>query len=90
MKAISSGPGLTMSMPASWPHRLPWTVKIEPSSATRRMRRRTSSAASTSTMLIKGIGSRGVSSLMQMCGVTAGSTACSAPAFASRSTNPAR
>src|SRR6185312_100575 len=57
MKAISSGCGLTMSMPASWPHRLPCTVKIEPSNATRSRRRRTSSAASTSTMLIKGIGS---------------------------------
>ena len=38
MKAISSGCGFTMSMPASWPHRLPCTVKIEPSNATRWMR----------------------------------------------------
>jgi len=48
------------------------------------------SAASTSTMLIRGIDRSGASSLMQMCGVTAGSTTVSAPARASRVMKPAR
>ena len=90
MKATSSGCGLTISMPASWPHRLPCTVKIEPNSATRLTLRVRSSDAERLDDVDQRDRSRGVSSLMQMCGVTAGSTAASAPARARRSMKPAR
>ena len=55
-------------------------VKVVPNSATRLSLRALSSRRSASTMLISGSRVRGVSWAMQMCGVTAGSTAASAPA----------
>ena len=51
---------------------------------------RAAPAPSASTMLISGIGSAASAAAMQMCGVTAGITAASAPARASRSMKPAR
>ena len=90
MKAISSGRGFTISMPASWPHRLPSTVKVVPNSATRLMLARTSSAADRLDDLDQRHGASRFGSAMQMCGVTAGSTAACAPARSSRSMKPAR
>ena len=65
-------------------------VKVVPNSATRLSWRLRSSAPMASTMLISGSFMRDVSSLTQMCGVTAGSTAACAPARPSRSMKPAR